>query len=251
MGSKHHIRGGFSRPGAGIYIAAQQLCRLGGHQLAAIGRFAEHLIAGREVADDGGPVPRHLQRRGSRGPQILANFKAQCQTGDIFAAEHLSRAEDHKLLTQQGDAFRLRRCGSEPALFVKLAVIGQMGLGHHAKNLSFLYNDCAVIQFVVDPQGHAHRRYHLQVARCLQHGGKGLLRTFEQRFLIEEVSAGIARQSQLRQNQHLYPCLLCLSHQIKGFFRIIVAVGQSQLRRAAGDGDKTILHMNTSRWILL
>ena len=50
-----------------------------------------------------------------------------------------------------------------PAIFVKLAVIGQMGLGNHAQNPPFLYYNGAIIQFVMDSQGHSHRRHYFQV----------------------------------------------------------------------------------------
>ena len=88
-------------------------------------------------------------------------------------------------------------------LVLKLVVIGQMGLGNHAQNPPFLYYNGAIIQFVMDSQGHSHRRHYFQVPRGLQHGFQSLLRLPQEGLLIEEIAAGVARHPQLRQDQDL------------------------------------------------
>ncbi len=242
VGSKDQIRGGLPRPGAGVDIAAEELGALHGHQLAAVGVLAHHVVAGGEVADDGGPVLGHPDGGGVRGPEVLADLKAQHQARHVFAPEDLARPEGNELLAQQGQALRLRRGRGEPALFVKLAVIGQVGLGNHAQNFSFLYYNSAIIQFVMDPQGHSHRRHHFQVPRGLQHGFQSLLRLPQEGLLIEKIAAGVARQSQLRQDQNLDPRLLGGAHHLKALFGVVGAVRQAQLGRAAGHGDESVLH---------
>lgn len=117
-----------------------------------------------------------------------------------------------------------------------------MGLGHHAQDLSLLDNRGAIIQFVVDPDRQAHRRHHFQVPGGLQYNGKGLFRAPQKGVLIEQVAAAVSGQSQFRQHQHLHAGLLGLTHDGKGLFRVIIAVRQAQLGRAAGHGDETVSH---------
>ena len=241
VGAKYHVGGGFPLAGTGINIAAQKLCRLHSHQLAAVGILADEIIAGGEVADDGGTRLGHAHRRGVRRPQILADLKAQHQAGHGLAGEHLLRGKG-RLLSAQADPAALFGSGGELAFFVKLSVIWQVGLWNHAQNLSFLYNNSAVIQIVVDLHRHSHRCHHLQISGGRQHGGKGLLRAPQQSVLIKKVAAGIARQSQFRQHQHLGARLVGGAHHGEGLLGVVIAVRQAQSRRAAGNRNQTVFH---------
>ncbi len=243
MGAEHQVGGGLARPGAGIGIAAKELGALHGNQLAAVGVLPHHVVAGGEVSDEKGPLLRHLDGRALRRPEVLADFKAQGQLRYFPAPEELPRAEEHRLPAHAVHKEGLApRSGGKPALLIKLAVIGQMGLGDGPQNYSFLYHDRAVIQFVMNPQRNSQGGDHLQVPGGLQNRFQGLLRVPKQRLLEKEVPAGVARQAQLRQDQDLHPRLLGGAHHLKGLFGVVGAVRQPQLRRAAGHGDKSILH---------
>ena len=242
VGAEHHVGGGLALSGAGIEIAAQQLCRLRCHQLAAIAVLTQDLVAGREVADHRGAGPGHGRGRRLRRPQVLADLKTQHQLRQILTGKNLPGAEGHRLLAAEGNVVILRRCGRKLPLFVKLPVIGQMGLGYDAQNGSLLYNHRAVIQFVVHPHRHSHGGDDFQIPGRLQHRGQGLFGTPQQGILIEKIPAGIARQSQLRQHQHLGPGLLGRAHHGKGLLSVVITIRQTQRRRAAGHGNKTVLH---------
>ena len=242
VGAEHHVGGGFPLAGAGIDIAAQELCRLHGHQLAAVGVLSDEVVAGRQVADNGGSRLGHADGGRVRCPQVLADLKTQLQVRQILAFKDLFRAKGYQFLAAEGDVIILCRRRSKLALLVKFTVIGQMGLGHQAQDLSLLYNRRAVIQFVVYPHRHAHGGDHLQIPGGLQHRGERLLRPPQQGLLIEQVAAGVARQAQLRQHQHLDPRLFRLAHHGKGLLGVVVAVRQAQLGRAAGHRDKTVFH---------
>ena len=242
VGSEHQIRSGLPRPGAGIDIAAEELGALHGHQLAAVGVLAHHIVAGGEVANDGGSRLGHPCRGGVRGPEVLADFKSQGQAGDVFTLKNLPGLENQGILSAEIHHHRLRRSGGKPALFVKLAVIGQVGLGDQTQDLPFLYNCGRIIQFVFNPQRQTQRRHHLQVACGRQHGFQALLRLPQEGLLIEKIAAAVARQAQLRQNQDFDSRLLGGAHHLKGLLGVVGAVRQPQLRRAAGYGDKSMLH---------
>ena len=243
VGAEHHVGGGLSLAGAGVQIAAQQLGGLHRRELAAVGVLADQVVAGGEVADDRRSGGGQRRRRRHRRPQILADLKAQRQLRNLLAAEELLCAEGHRLAAQtvDGEGGFLRRGGELP-FFVKLAVIGQVRLGDHAQNVSLLDHRGAVIELAADPQGHSHRSNHLQIPGGLQHGGKGLLRTPQQRVLIEKIAAGIARQSQFRQNEDLCAGLLRPAHHGERLLRVAGAVRQMDRGTAAGHRDQTVFH---------
>ena len=242
VSAENHIRGGLTLAGAGIDIAAQQLGALHGHQLAAVAVLADDVVASRQIADDSSPGRRQVHGGGAGSPHILADLKAQSQVRHICTAEHQLVAEGHGL-SQKGHRPVLLRCSSKLPLLVKFAVIGQVSLGNHTQNSSFLYNHRTIIQFVIYPQRHTYGSDDLQVPGSGQNGGQCLLRGPQQGVLIEQVTAGVPGQAQLRQHQHLGASLFGLAHQGKGLLRVVVAIRQTQLGRAAGDRDKTIFHV--------
>ena len=135
--------------------------------------------------------------------------------------------------------------GCEPPLLIKLPVIGQIDLGNQPQNLSFLYNSCTVIQFVVPfvPHGQTKCCHDVQIPGGLQNGLKALLGTPKQRVLQEQISAGVAGEAQFRKSQHLDALLVRLPHQGKNLFRVIAAVRHPDFGCACGHGDKTVSHV--------
>ena len=116
-------------PGAGIHIPGHAAGGLAGHQVPTIGRLGHILVAGRQIGDQIGALQRQSTAGRLRHPQVLAQLHTQ-----QYAAAQV------KQLTAHGHAvhhlYRIEiRAGGEPALFVKLIIIGQMHLGHHALHL--------------------------------------------------------------------------------------------------------------------
>ena len=242
MGAEHHVGGGLALAGAGVDVAAQKLCGLHTDQVAAVAVLSDDVVAGGQVADDGGAGRRQVHGGGDGGPHVLADLKAQHQLRHLPAGEH--QPAEGRLLPAEGHGAAVPGRGGELALLVKFAVIGQMGLGHDAQNLSFLYNYRAVIQFVFLSHRHAQRRDDLQIPGGRQDRVQSLLRAPQQGVLVEQIAAGVARQAQLRQHQHPDAGLVGLAHHGEGLLRVIVAVGQPQLRRTAGNRDETVFHGN-------
>ena len=198
MGAEHHVGSGLALAGAGVHVAAQQLGGLHGYQLAAVAVLSDEVVAGRQIADDSSPRLGQPDGGRVRRPQVLANLKAQHQVRDLPAGEQDLRCKGDGLLSAQCYRARHLGCRGELALLVKFPVVGDMGLGHHAQNLSLLDNSGAIIQLLVHAHRQAHRRHHLQIPGGLQHRGQRLLSTPQQGFLIEQVAAGIAGEPQLR-----------------------------------------------------
>ena len=72
--------------------------------------------------------------------------------------------------------------------------------------------------------------------------GQRILRPLQQALLQKQVAAGVARQAQLGQAQHLYALLRRLTHQRQALLRVVGAVGHPNLRGTGGHLDKSVPH---------
>ena len=244
VAGKHQIGGGFALTGVGVHIAAHQPSALAGHQAPAVGRLTCQLIGGGQVQDQGGARPGQVDGGGLGGPQILADLHADHQIGHIVAGKQVA-VRQGDILPAQGNGGLHPGPGGKPPLLIELPVVGQIGLGYQAQNLSALYHSSAIIQFVVPfvPYGQTNGGHHVQILGGLQNGGQALLRPFQQGGLKEQVGTGVAGEAQLGQSQHLDPLLVRLPHESKDLFRIITAVGHPDLGGTGGYLDKSIAHI--------
>ena len=248
---EHQVGGGLPLAGVGVHIGAHEPGGLAAHQAAAVVGLAHHLVAGGQVQDQGGPPLRQSAGGGVGSPQILADLHADDQPGHIGAAdqgagpEHLDPGAELPLQLghPDGEAVLLHaRPAGKPALFVELPVVGDVGLGHHSHHLAPLDDHGAVIQLVPRTQGHTQGGEHLQLPGGLHDGAQGVHGPVQQGVLQKQIAAGIARDAQLGQDQHLYMLLLRLLHQGDDLPGVIGAVGHPDLRRAGGDFDETVPH---------
>ena len=246
MAGEHQVRGGLALSGVGVHIAAHQPAGLARHQGPAVGRLAHRLIGGGQVQDNGGPRLGQGHGGGIGGPQVLADLHADDQLRQFLTGVKTVAVHAHILAAQLQHVVHAARSpgGREPALLVKFPVIGQVGLGHQAQNLSFLYNSGTIIQFVVPfvPHGQAHGGDHIQILGGVQDGLEPLLGAPEQGILEKEVAAGVAGEAQLRQCQDLHALLVGLPHEGEDLLGIIAAVRHPNLRGTGGDFDKSIFH---------
>ena len=245
MAGKHHVLGALTVAGRGVEVAAEQAGGLVGHQCPAVLGFAHRLIAGRKVGDDGGPGQR-VERGGRQSaPQILTDLHAQHKAGHLTAAEEQGGAKGH-LLAADGNHFHLGAARGELALFVKFAVVGQVGLGHQAQQLALAEDSGAVVQFAPYQQRQAHQSHHVQlfagVQNALQPGQRSLL----EGALQKQVAAGVAREAELREDRQLDAPARGLAQLGDDLLGVIRAVRHPQ---GGGEGcgfQKTIFHRRIS-----
>ena len=133
VAGEHHVLRALTVPGGSIQVAAQQAGRLVGHQCPAVLGLADGLIAGGKICDHGRTGQRVEGGRRQGAPQILADLHAQHKAGHLAAAEQQGGAKRH-LLTTHLHQLHLGAARGELALFVELAVVGQIGLGHKTQN---------------------------------------------------------------------------------------------------------------------
>ena len=241
MPGKHQIGGGFPLAGVGVKIAADQTGGLPGDQRATVDVFPHGLIAGREIQDQRGTGLGQSDRRRLGSPQVFTQLYSDGETGQRLAGEEHVGAED-RLLGAEGEEPVCGPSGGEPSLFVEFAVVGQMGLGDHAQNLTLVDDRRTVVELVVPADRQPDGSDHIQAPGGLQHRGEGLLGAVQKGVLEEQVPAGIAGEAQLREAQHPHTLAVGLPHEGKAALGVVTAVGHPDGGRAGGDLDKTIAH---------
>ena len=133
-------------------------------------------------------------------------------------------------------------CGSEVAHLVKLAVIWDVLLGNGADCLASVNDHCAVTELAADCQWHPDYRNNVEGRGLINDTGKlGLCRS-QERFLQEQVAAGITCDRQLRKANYLHPPAVSLFDKLDDPIRVKFAVCDLELRRGAGDLYKSVLH---------
>ena len=224
---KHHVGGAFAVPCRGVQVAAQQPGGLVCHQCAAVLGLAHGLVAGRKVCNDGSARQRVEGGRRQRAPQVLAQLHAQHKAGHLAAAEQKRGAKGH-LLPADGHRLHLRAAGGELPFFVKLAVVGQVGLGHDAQQLPAAQHGGAVVQFAVHQKRQAHQRHGIQRAGLRKQPFQRIQCTLLQRALQKQIAAGVAGKAELRKYRQLYPALCGRLQLRQNLLRVIGAVCHPQ-----------------------
>ena len=119
-------------------------------------------------------------------------------------------------------------CGVELPLFVKLAVVGQVGLGHKAQQLPAAQHGGAVVQLAVHQQRQANQHYGVQCAGLRKQPLQRIQCALLQGALQKQVAAGVAGKAKLRENRQLYPLLRGSLQLCQNLLRIIGAVCHPQ-----------------------
>ena len=230
MPGKHHIGGAFAVPCRGVQVAAQQPGRLVCHQCAAVLRLAHGLVTGRKVCNDGCARQRVEGGGRQRAPQILTQLHAQHKAGHLAAAEQQRCAKGH-LLPADSHRLHLGAAGGELPFFVKLAVVGQVGLGHDAQQLPPAQHGGAVVQLAVHQKRQAHQRHSIQRAALGQQQLQRIQCALLQSALQKQIAAGVAGKAKFREYRQLYPPLRGSLQLRQNLLRVIGAVCHPQRGR--------------------
>ena len=194
----------------------------------------------REVEDYLGAVEREVRRRRNGGPEVLADFDAEFRAVD---PEREVRAEVGALFRDGDRLFRDAGAGCEPAVFVELRIVGDVGLGYDAQHTALRENDGAVVERRAVAQGGAGDDDQRQFARGFYQPRKGFVGRVEQRLLQQEVAAGVGRDAQFGERHDLdAPPGGLLGHR-RHPFGVVVAVGDPHVRNGRRHLEKTeIVH---------
>ena len=178
------------------------------HQLPPEVPLAHGLIGGGQVDNHLCPVDGLQSGGGHGGPQILADFHTHHRTVPQ-AEQHVPAHGNLPLLGKahflRGDFHLLQILrGGEPSPLVKLVIVGKIRLGYQAVANAILQHCRTVIHLA--SQNHRQSYRHGQL-RAFPGAQGNLLKALpagsEQCLLEKQVSAGIARQRQLREHHHI------------------------------------------------
>ena len=156
--------------------------------------------------------------------------------------EQQARAERNRGLAAKLDLVAQRHvAGHELAHLVELAVVGQIGLGHHAEDASAMDEGGAVEKLMVDYDREADDRDGSERAARLDNPAQRREAAVEHDALLMQVLAGIAGQSEFREE---YDCGMAfgrLAHQGDGLAAVEGRVGDAHGRDGDRDPDHVVV----------
>ena len=194
----------------------------------------------------------HLRQRGGRRvrhPQVLADLHAKREQRLLIALEDRVRHQRHTdgFAVRILDVHALHSAGQrirryKMALLVELRVVRKMGFRHERQHVTGIDDSGHIIQLAA----HAQRQTDYDDSRKLCGLAADRVQrvqcALEQRFLQEQVAAGIAGQAQLGERDELRALCGGLLRQLYDLRGIICTVRDVQIRRCRGNFDKSISH---------
>ena len=245
---KNEVLRGLTEAGVRIQVRAQQSSGLLTNKVAAIARLADDLIRCGQVDDNVRAHLRQRSRRRIRHPQILADFYAEGEQRLLIALKNAVGRNRYiaRLTGCISKRYALDRtqriCRYEMALLVELGVVRKMGFRHERQHVTGVYDSSHIVQLTA----HAQRQTDYDDSRKLCGLAADRVQrvqcALEQRFLQEQIAAGIAGQAQLGERDELRAFGSGLLRQLYDLSGVICAVRDVQIRRCRGNFDKSISH---------
>ena len=240
VAGEHEVGGRFAEARRAVDIGRNRASRLLGHQLPQVGVFADRFGRCREVEDHLRAVERQLRRGRCGGPEVLADLDAELRAVDFereVGAEVGLLPRDGDMLVGNPGARR------EPAVFVELPVVGDIGFGNHAQHFALREDHGAVVERRPVAQGSACDQREGEFARGAHQAFQRLVGRVEQRLLQQEIAAGVGRDAQFGERHDLdAPPGGLLGHR-RHPFGVVVAVGDPHVRNGRRYLEKTeIVH---------
>ena len=240
VAGEHQIGGRFAEACRAVDVSREGAGRLLGHELTQVGVLAHRFGRRREVEDHLGAVEREVRRRRNGGPEVLADFDAEFRAVD---PEREVRAEVGALFRDGDRLFRDAGAGCEPAVFVELRIVGDVGLGYDAQHTALRENDGAVVERRAVAQGGAGDDDQRQFARGFYQPRKGFVGRVEQRRQQQQVGAGVGRDGQFGKRDDLDAPLRGLFGHRGDPLGVEVAVADPYVRHRCRHFQKTeIIH---------
>ena len=128
------------------------------------------------------------------------------------------------------------------ALLVELRVVRDVGFRHKRQHVTGIDDSGHIIQLAAHTQRQADHDDSRKLCGLAADRAQRVQCALEQRFLQEQVAAGIAGQAQLGERDELRAFGSGLLRQLYDFGNIIFAVRDVQIRRCRGNFDKSISH---------
>ena len=169
VAGKDHVLRALAVARRSVQVAAEEAGGLVRHQRPAVLGLADGLVAGRQVGDDRSTGQRMEGGGRQSAPEVFADLHTQHEAGHLAAAEEQRGAEGN-LLPADCHGLHLGAARGELALFVELAVVGEVGLGHEAQQTPAAEDGGAVVQLAPHQQRQAHEGHDVQLPAGVQQG---------------------------------------------------------------------------------
>ena len=237
---EHHVRGGLPRAPVGIDIGAQQVAGPHLHQVPAVLRLANDLVAAGGVRHHRGAVLGQGGAGGLGAPQVLAELRGHGQARHVLTGEQQPLPQGD-FLAAVGHRHRVRGGGEVPGL-VKLPVVGDVLLGGQPQQPPPVEQGSAVVQRPLPGHGDAYGAEDVQLFGVLQQLGQALLRRGQQRRVAEQVPAGVGGHRQLREAHQAAALLRRLEDQLLDAAQVPRHLGGPHGRGGSRHPEKPVSH---------
>ena len=241
IASEDDVLRGLAEAAGAVDVGRDGACALLREERLQIGVLAHELVAGGEVEDDVGTGQGQLVAGGSGRPDVLAHLDAEEHV--VTRAEELCLGCELYGAACKTDFHRPQVLGrSKPALFVELAVVGQVGLRHDAQQLSTLDDGSTVEQQVACYDGQSDNGDDVELAGEVHEREYCRLGRVEERGLGEQVLAGVARDRQLGEYNDFDALSFGLSDEALYLLHVVLYVANLHCRHGGSHLDKSVLH---------
>lgn len=131
----------------------------------------------------------------------------------------------------------------EPALLLKLFVVGKVSLGHYPDDFTLLDGHCGIDQSVVGAKRHSDERHKREVGRVFYQQAKCILRVPQQHLLREEIQASVGCDGQFGKSYDLYASVSCTAHQFFYLADVVTAVAHLNMWGSGSHFYKSVVHI--------
>ena len=223
-----------------IDITRQQTCALAFNQAAQVRSLPHQFVACTEVEDDVRAAHRQVTARRHRSPKILANLDAESA---MRRAEQQICPERYRLAAQPDLPAILQHIPrSEPPLFVKLLIIGQMRFGNQPMDFTTLDDSRTVEKFVVSRHRNPDKCRDAQSEAELHQLQQRSLRLVQQELLLKQVLTSIGGHAKLGQTDDFSSLSVRHRHHVFNLLNVKRAVSNPHRGNAGRHFNKTVLH---------
>ena len=236
-----HILRALSVATSAIYIARDIACALLLQEVDQVVVLAYQLVGGREIEDDVRPAESQFGARRVGCPYVLADLYAKARVA--VSVEELAPGSQKHVLPRVAERRVVEVLGrGKPPFLIKLTVVGQKRFWHHAEDAPLLDDDGTVEQQVAHLDGCADDGDHVLAHRKLQEAQHRLLRPVDEGALAKQVLAGVAREGEFGEDDHLDMLALGLVDEALDLLQVVVEVCDAHAGDGGGHGKESVLH---------
>ncbi|KAF5042460.1 hypothetical protein DSECCO2_512370 [anaerobic digester metagenome] len=218
---------------------------MAGHQAAPVLLFADQLVAGRAVGNNGGPR-QCISDAGRIGdPQVLTDLAGHDKFGNFTVLEEQACSKPCGLSQERYLTISVLG-GAKPPLLIKFLIVGQMLLGNNTKNRALVDNHGTVVEISLNDQGGAENQQQLTLLACFNNCRYCLEAACLQRLLQEQIGTGIGAGDQFRKHKQAHLLLFGLTHEKQYRLGVEQTIGNLDVGRGDSTLDKPVFHSRFS-----